>query len=58
MTPRSNFELKIKTIACIRPKINPMIMAVDADLMFFFPFLFALFPLLDFVTETSLQPKN
>ena len=53
MTPRSTFELKIKNIACTRPRISPMIMAVDADLIFFFPFLFALFPLLDFVSEAS-----
>ena len=53
MTPRSTFELKIKAMACERPRINPMIMAVDADLIFFFPFFFALFPLLGFVSEAS-----
>ena len=53
MMPISTFELKIKTIACTRPRVNPMIMAVDADLIVFFPFLFALFPLFDFVSEVS-----
>ena len=53
MMPISTFELKIKTIACTRPRVKPMIMAVDADLIVFFPFLFALFPLFDFVSEVS-----
>jgi len=50
MTPRSNFELKIKKIACTRPRINPKIIAVDAVLMVLFSFLFDLFPLFDFVS--------
>lgn len=56
MRPRSNFELKIKTIACTRPRIKPRIMAVDAVRMVLFPF-FALFPLLDFVSEASFTTK-
>ena len=58
MTPRSTFELKIKTIACTRPRINPMIMAVDADLIFFFSFLFALFPQLGFASKARRKKKT
>lgn len=58
MTPRSTLELKIKIIACTRPRINPKIMAVDAVRIVLFPFLFVLFPLFDFVSETSFTTKK